>query len=424
MPPKTGLFNVPYGSGHNQSANGIATSSSMVGHGPGIMTHATLTGPGTSSGGPSGGKASRTIGGGGGGGVGMGTFSVPMDVVNGEAYPHQSIGPGQHPSHHSLPQHQQHPLAHNQHQHSHMMGHGSSQGAGSSRQHGQHEEGRKEKKRKDPSKLGKEVVDRRDDRNFLDNVNALHGLSHALITRPDVYSMFRLRLYPITMERSALLAQYESEERYAVELAQVAYDEERERVEDEWKRGREKVRERLLEGIEERRKRAREEKEGEGTSGDATLDSHSRPPITRKLRNKLGTSPPPTPLNVFANPLLPGATAAGGLASNLPITTGPFLNPHSLAVDELPSPFPLPLTHTSISNGGGAGGGGAGAGGAGAGGTGRRRAKGGGGHQGQAVGGLGKSLLIFNNTKDIELENDMNEIRRGNKRRRAAAGKS
>lgn len=83
--------------------------------------------------------------------------------------------------------------------------------------------------------------------------------------------MFRLRLYPITMERSALLAQYESEERHAVDLAQVAYDEERERVEEEWKRGREKVRERLLEGIEERRKRAREEKEGEGTSGGAHI---------------------------------------------------------------------------------------------------------------------------------------------------------
>lgn len=47
----------------------------------------------------------------------------------------------------------------------------------------------------------------------------------------------------------------------------MAYEEEKRRVEDEWKRGRTRLRERLLEGIEERRRRAREEKEGEGTSG-------------------------------------------------------------------------------------------------------------------------------------------------------------
>ena len=51
---------------------------------------------------------------------------------------------------------------------------------------------------------------------------------------------------------------------------------------------------------------------------------------------------------------------------------------------------------------------------------GRRRAKGGGGNQGQALGGLGKSLLLLNATKDSEIENDLGEIRRGSKRRRAA----
>ena len=45
----------------------------------------------------------------------------------------------------------------------------------------------------------------------------------------------------------------------------VTRSEERERVEEEWKRGRERIRERMLEGIEERRRRAREEKDGEGT---------------------------------------------------------------------------------------------------------------------------------------------------------------
>jgi hypothetical protein len=96
-----------------------------------------------------------------------------------------------------------------------------------------------------------------------------------------------------------------------------------------------------------------------------------------------------------------------------------FLNPHSLSVDELPSPFPLPLTSTHITNGGG----GAASGGAAGNGNGpsngsRRRAKGGGGNQGQALGGLGKSLLLLNTTRDTEIENDLGEIRRGSKRRR------
>lgn len=83
--------------------------------------------------------------------------------------------------------------------------------------------------------------------------------------------MFKLRLLPLSLERSALLAQFEAEERYAIECAQIAYDEERERVEEEWKKGRQRVRERLLEGIEERRRRAREEKDGEGTVGGSFL---------------------------------------------------------------------------------------------------------------------------------------------------------
>lgn len=225
------------------------------------------------------------------------------------------------------------------------------------------------------------------------------------------------------------------EERYAIECAQVAYDEERERVEEEWKRGRERVRERLIEGIEDRRRRAREEKEGEGTAGgkstffipylqltsffsliDAALDSTTRPHITRKLRNKLGTSPPPTPLGAQGSALPNGVGSGAGLISSLPITTGPFLNPHSLSVDELPSPFPLPLTSTTISNGGTTN---ASAGVSGGGGGGRRRPKANGAHPNQAVGGLGKSLSMLSGCKEPEIDHDLGEIRRGNKRRRA-----
>lgn len=65
---------------------------------------------------------------------------------------------------------------------------------------------------------------------------------------------------------------------------QTAYDEERERVEEEWRRGRERIRERMLEGIEERRRRAREEKEGEGTVVGMSPASHIPLPEPRAFR--------------------------------------------------------------------------------------------------------------------------------------------
>ena len=145
---------------------------------------------------------------------------------------------------------------------------------------------------------------------------------------------------------------------------------------------------------------------------DGSGDPQSRPHITRKLRNKMGgTSPPPTPVPGGHPGLGNGAIAS---ITSGPVTTGPQTNPHSLSIEELPSPFPLPLI--SGSSGGGQSYG-AGAGGAG---NGRRRAKGGG--QAQAPGTLGKSLQYLQPMKESEYDADISEIRRGNKRRRAAAG--
>ncbi|KAI0955169.1 hypothetical protein AcW1_006835 [Taiwanofungus camphoratus] len=270
------------------------------------------------------------------------------------------------------------------------------------------------RKREVVGKLGKEMIERRDDvgRHYTEIISDLHSTSIQLSTRPETLPAYNLRLYSISLERSALLASLALQEKLDLECVQIAYDEEREKVEEEWKRGRDRIRERLLEGIEERRRRAREEKDGEGTVIDAGLDSQSRTHNTRKLRNKLGgTSPPPTPLSANAptNRVMTSITSG-------PVTSGPLPNPHSLSVDELPSPFPLPLTSTHLthtSNYGYNGGGGAGS-------NSRRRAKGGG-RETQAVGGLGKSLVFISSCKEQEIEHDLIEIRRGNKRRRVAA---
>ncbi|CCM02561.1 uncharacterized protein FIBRA_04664 [Fibroporia radiculosa] len=292
--------------------------------------------------------------------------------------------------------------------------------AGPSRNHGsQAEDPKREKRRREMvGRLTKEMGDRRDDagRHYAETISDLHSTSIQLSTRPETSPAYNLRLYPVSLERSALLASLVRQEKHALEIVRTAYEDEREKVEEDWKKGRDNIRQRLLEGIEERRRRAREEKEGEGAVTETGgLDSQSRTHNTRKLRNKLaGTSPPPTPLSGSA----PGAFTNGVISSiaSGPITAGPFLNPHSLHVDELPSPFPLPLTSTHANHNASYGYGGSGAGA----GNSRRRAKGGG-REAQTVGGLGKSLLLLTTIKDQEVEQDLIEIRRGNKRRRVAA---
>lgn len=265
------------------------------------------------------------------------------------------------------------------------------------------DDAKRERKRKEiAGRLSREMGEHRDDvaRHYAESIAVLANAGVQISTRPETSPAYNLRLYPLTIERSALLTQITMDEKRELEMIETAYEEERDRVEEEWKRGRDMIRKRLLEGIEERRRRAREEKDGEGNVGDVNLDSQSRPHITRKLRNQLGGSPPHSPLTTTPNGNVPG-----------PVTMGPLVNPHSLSIDELPSPFPLPLTSTQLPYG---------SSGATTGNNGRRRNKGGG-FQAQIAGGLGKSGGGLSSAKDFEIDADLGEIRRGNKRRRTAA---
>ncbi|KAI0032667.1 hypothetical protein K488DRAFT_8979, partial [Vararia minispora EC-137] len=268
------------------------------------------------------------------------------------------------------------------------------------------EDARKDRRRKEfAQKLEKELIDKRgDSRHHVETLKALEAAAKQLSSNPGEVPAFVLRVYPLSLERSALLAQHHIEERNSRVTIQMMYDMERERVEEEYKRERERVRERMLEGIEEKRRRAREEKDGEGTVGDASLDSQSRPHITRKLRNKFGTSPPPSPLPAHLSGIVNGSATSA--------VTGVASNPHSLSVDELPSAFPLPLTAVTLPTSAAGAAGGA---------MGRRRNKGGG-FQAQAFGALGKSGLGLTSAKESEIDADVSEITRGSKRRRAAAG--
>ena len=116
-----------------------------------------------------------------------------------------------------------------------------------------------------PSAFKQSVICIPSGRQYAESISALHSVAMQLAARPETLPSYTLRLYPLSLERSALLTQLAVEERNSLESADAAYDLERERVEEEWKRGRDRIRERLLEGIEERRRRARDEKDGEGT---------------------------------------------------------------------------------------------------------------------------------------------------------------
>jgi hypothetical protein len=237
-----------------------------------------------------------------------------------------------------------------------------------------------------------------------------------LATRPDTSNTYNLCLYPLSLERSALLGQLMVEERHSLETVEATYQAEQALVEKEYKQGRARIRDRLMEGIEERRKRAREERDSDNTMGgmfnsrreviyifllpiDSTMDSSSRGHPTRKLRNKFGGSPPPN--------ILPYPPAANPAAiSSLPTVIPPVTNPLSLAVDELPSPFPLPLTSTTNAgptyvNGP----------------NGKRKAKGG----ARDVPVLGKALEKMTSAREAEIDEDLRNIQDNHKGRRRPA---
>ncbi|KAF8579908.1 hypothetical protein K439DRAFT_1637481 [Ramaria rubella] len=279
----------------------------------------------------------------------------------------------------------------------------------------------KDKKRREiVGKFGKDLADhRRDDTlsRYTDAVATHQQVSHQLAIAPHAHAEYTLALYPTSLERAAMLHQLALGEGYALECAHLAWEEEHARVEEEWRKGRERIRDRMLEGIEDRRKRAREDKDGEGTIIDANLDSQSRPHITRKLRNKVG------PAHSTPGGRSPSPSSTSHTALPMQLNTTPLTNPYSLALDTLPSPFPLalPLKEPPPRRGG------------------KQTAPSqqmpssglGNGRPGNgdttvipvvgtgAAMGLGKSLAGLIGAREMDIEGDLTELRRGARRKRA-----
>lgn len=103
----------------------------------------------------------------------------------------------------------------------------------------------------------------------------LVNTAYRLCTEASEDTLFNLSLYPITLERSARLNQATLDYEAALLHADQAYEEELNKLHEEWQTGRERVKERLLEGIEERRRRAREEKDGDGILNGTSISGIS-----------------------------------------------------------------------------------------------------------------------------------------------------
>lgn len=89
-----------------------------------------------------------------------------------------------------------------------------------------------------------------------------HNENSAVNHQPPTAAQYLLRMYPVSIERDALLEATEIDYQYKKGQAQRAYEAERETIEGMYWDARDQVKARLLASIEERRRKLREEKEG------------------------------------------------------------------------------------------------------------------------------------------------------------------
>ncbi|GAA5922742.1 Sds3p [Sporobolomyces koalae] len=117
---------------------------------------------------------------------------------------------------------------------------------------------------------------------------------------PDMFpTQFLFSLHQLSMERANRQLEIRLFHTHQVASARRSYDAEVERIEDEYEGATKGVVERLLEAVEDRRRKLMEEKEGEGGSTDAFLDPQ-RTHGTRRMRggpHKTHTSRPHLPSN-------------------------------------------------------------------------------------------------------------------------------
>lgn len=118
-------------------------------------------------------------------------------------------------------------------------------------------------------------------RMYIETHTSLSHLASSLLPIPPTSTSYLLSLYTLTLERDALLSQIDLHHEYRLHSSRRIFELERERLEDEYRRAREGVRNVLLDRVEERKRRLREERESGDVLGksDQTASSISVPSL-------------------------------------------------------------------------------------------------------------------------------------------------
>jgi hypothetical protein len=61
-------------------------------------------------------------------------------------------------------------------------------------------------------------------RQYAETISALHGTGQQLSIRPETVPVYMLRMYTLSLQRSAILAQPDVEENHALECVEIAYE--------------------------------------------------------------------------------------------------------------------------------------------------------------------------------------------------------
>jgi len=116
-------------------------------------------------------------------------------------------------------------------------------------------------------------------------ITGVMNYGHQLARDPSHAPALQVPLYMLDLQRDATLESIDIHWRYRLESTHRLYELERQKIEDEFKRGREAVRQRLLDQVEERRRKIKEEKDSTGDIvAEALLDAQARPRPTRASR--------------------------------------------------------------------------------------------------------------------------------------------
>ena len=236
---------------------------------------------------------------------------------------------------------------------------------------------------------------------YTSGLNSLAAVSRRLHQSPSTAPFYAIRLYPIALERAALLDAITFESQYALDSVQNLWRAEVNQVEEEFRKSKTRLRERIMEGLEERRRRAREEKEGDGTVivGES-LPARVLVNLSDQLR-RIESSLEAT-ASVLSRPV-------NSTVSKAPFNLSAPI-PYGLSPDDLTSPFPLSLNSTIFPASHNVSGTGAGR---------KPRLNRTNGKESQLT--LGKAIAGIMGSKEGEVDHDLGEIRRAVKRRRAAA---